>query len=113
MLHGLRIPPLLHILAYCGGQIRSQVEQTPQGFIGSFTFTELPAGGCDQQVLSPVARQIDLTSETECAAVVALSVCMVEVGVPVPSGVMGVELLGALRQLEAALPVARKGQQLT
>ena len=62
---------------------------------------------------TPVARQVGFERETQRAAVVALAVRVVEVGVPVPSRMVGIEPLGAPREREAALRVARVGQQLT
>src|SRR5262249_8773514 len=50
--------------------------------------------------------------KTERSAVVAPAVRVVEIGIPVPSGMTGIELLGSSRKLEAARRLARVGQQL-
>lgn len=61
---------------------------------------------------SPWSGQIDLQGEIACPAIVALAIRVVEVSVPVPSGMIGIELLGAPRQRESAVPLARISQQL-
>src|SRR5262245_14426331 len=56
---------------------------------------------------------IDFKRGVECAMVIGLPKRGVEVGVPIPPGVVGIELLGARRQREAALRVASIGEQFT
>src|SRR5262249_27111044 len=45
--------------------------------------------------------------KTECAAIVTLAICIVKIGVPVPSWVIWIQLLGARGQSEPAFEVAR------
>jgi hypothetical protein len=71
------------------------------------TFLQLAIAGGDCRMRKPVARQIDFEREIECAAVIALAVGVVEVGIPLPSGMMRIELLGASCQREATLEVTR------
>src|SRR5689334_7872997 len=61
----------------------------------------------------PLAREIDLEGGAECGAVIALTVRVVEVRVPIPAGMIGIEFLGARRQREATLRVSRIGEHLT
>ncbi len=112
-LHVRWLPPLLEFRPDVGSEVRPQLEQIPYGFRGGITLPELPVGGSHRRVHTPVARQIALEHETQCAAVVALAVRVVEVGIPVPSRMVRIELLGASREREATLPVACIGQQLT
>ena len=61
----------------------------------------------------PVARQINFARETERGKVVALAVSIVEVSVPVPAWMIGIELLCPRTQLETSLPIPCIGEQLT
>src|SRR6478752_1456540 len=76
-------------------------------------FSELPVDGGQSGLHTPVAGQITLEQKIECTAVVALAVGIVKIGIPIPAGMVRIQLLGALGQSHAALPVARIGQQLT
>ena len=67
---------------------------------------------CDHAVLTPVARQIHFPQDTQRGRVVALAVRVEAVDIPVPSGMIGIELPGTLCQREAALDITRIGQQL-
>src|SRR2546430_6198274 len=42
LLQKLGRPPLLHFLAYCGGEVGPQLQQIPNGFGGRTKFSELP-----------------------------------------------------------------------
>src|SRR5438067_890808 len=106
MLPIIGFPPFLDIPAYGVGEVRPQFKQSLKGFIGRITFSELPVAGGHRRLHTPVSWQISLEHEIECVAVVALAVGIIEVRIPVPSGMTGIELLGALRQRHPALRVA-------
>src|SRR4030088_97468 len=105
-------PPFLDILAYGFGEVRPQFEQSLKGFTGGITFSELPVGRGQCRLRTPVAGEIGFEHEIQCVRVIALAVGVVEIGVPVPTWMVGIELLGALRQGHASLPVARISYQL-
>src|SRR6266566_1937532 len=96
-LHVLGLPPLLDIADCGGGEVRPYSEQIPYGFGGRITLSDLTEGSGRCRVREPVARQIDLEREAERSTIVAPAVRIVEVGIPVPAGMIGVELLGAPR----------------
>src|SRR5438552_14208833 len=102
-------PPLLHFLAYGGGEVGPQLEQILKCFGGRTKFSELPGGGGDRGGRKPVPWHIEFVREIECAAEVALAVGVVEVGNPIPSRMMGIELLGASCQRQATVPIASPG----
>ena len=52
---------------------------------------------------TPVARQVDLECALQRAAVIALEVRGIVVSIPVPSGMIGIELLGASRERQTAI----------
>ena len=110
MFDEIGLPPFLDIHADGGGEVGPDLEQILKGFTRRSTFPELPVGGAHRRVHEPVAGQIHLEREAKRAAVVALPVCVAEVDPPVPSGMMGIELLGAPGQRQATLQVARTGE---
>src|SRR5258707_12367313 len=101
MLPVLGLPPFLDILAYSGGEVRPQFEQSLKGFTGRITFAELPVGGGHRRLHAPVARQIGFAGKTQSTAVVALAVRAEKVGAPGPPGIMTVDLLGPPRRHQA------------
>src|SRR5208283_3344301 len=106
------IKPFLDLPMYRRANVRPQPAQISQGLAGFLTFTELSVGGRDQGVPAPVFRHIALQCEVECTEIVAFAVCMVEVGMPVPSGMIGIELLGTLCKCQTPLRVPGIGQKL-
>src|ERR1035437_6498752 len=91
-------PPLTQQPACDGSEVRPQLEQIPDGFACGLPFSELAIRGSQHHVRAHVPWQIEIERRTERGAVVTLPVRVVEVGKPVKTGVVGIQLLGARRQ---------------
>ena len=71
-------------------EIRPQLEQSLNGFTSRIAFSQLSVDGGHRRLHTPVARQIAFEQEIERTAVIALAIGVVEVGIPIPSGVIGI-----------------------
>ena len=109
----LGIEPFLDLPLDRRADVRPQPEQISHGLAGFLTLTELPVGGRDQGVPAPIVRHIAFECEGDCTAIVAFAVSMVEVCMPVPPGVIGIELLGTFCERQTAMRVPSIGQKLT
>jgi hypothetical protein len=100
------IPPLGKFPAGDGGKIRSHNKQFPNGVGRGLPFAQLAISDSKGEVRAPESGHVDLVREAQRCAVVALSIGIKKSRKPIPSGMMRIEVSGALIQGTATLPIA-------
>ncbi len=108
-----RIPNLRHLLAHQCRKFRAEFQQLCDCLCTIIDVSQLATSRRDKHGRQRIASQLGFEPERECAAVVALRICVVKIREPVGSRMVRIQLFGSAGELHATFRVAGIGQQLT